>query len=75
MGELLYAFLQALEGGSRLVTRTLVYRFIGMHSQCSGLQAGGEANLVAATRSVAVSFRRCRTLLVRDGDGSFECSR
>ncbi|MFI7293460.1 hypothetical protein [Streptomyces sp. NPDC050121] len=27
------------------------------------LQAGGEANLVAVTRSVAVSFRRSRTLL------------
>jgi hypothetical protein len=35
---------------------------------------GGEANLVAATRSVVVSFRRSRTLL-RDGDGSFTCSR
>jgi hypothetical protein len=34
----------------------------GIHSQCSGLQAGGEANLVVATRSAAVAFRRSRTL-------------
>ncbi|MGK3938055.1 hypothetical protein ABK046_06440 [Streptomyces caeruleatus] len=31
--------------------------------QCSGFQAGGEASHDAATRSVAVSFRRSRTLL------------
>lgn len=44
------------------------------HSQCSGLQAGGEANLAVATRSVPVTFRRSRTLL-RDGEGSLTCSR
>lgn len=33
-----------------------------IHSQCSGLQAGGEVHLRLATRSVAVSFRRSRTV-------------
>lgn len=33
-------------------------RATGHHSQCSGLQAEDEAKVVAATRSVAVSFRR-----------------
>jgi putative transposase len=31
------------------------------HSQCIGLHSGGEANLVTAARSVAVSFWRSRT--------------
>ncbi|WP_461089407.1 PDDEXK family nuclease [Streptomyces incanus] len=34
----------------------------GFHLQCSGLQAGGEANRVTAARSVAVAFRRSRTV-------------
>ncbi|MEU9191259.1 hypothetical protein AB0D14_43615 [Streptomyces sp. NPDC048484] len=34
-----------------------------IHSQCIGLQPGGEANLMVATRNVAVSFRRSRTAL------------
>jgi hypothetical protein len=32
------------------------------HCPCIGLQPGGKANLVTAARSVAVSFRRSRTL-------------
>jgi anti-sigma regulatory factor (Ser/Thr protein kinase) len=35
----------------------------GFHSQCTGVHPGGEANLVPAARSVAVSFRRSRTSL------------
>jgi len=34
-----------------------------IHSQCIGLESGGEANLMVATRSVAVFFRRGGTLL------------